>query len=462
MKFSTIALSAAAVLVSVSSRPVKRDVDPNLVPQFGVQAGVNPDGTGNCDGIDGANGKPILIPCSCPPDRDTFISDLNTNVNLGHVSTNPSVAVTFPTDNSTQSQLARIEAAIVTLQNLNGPGVGCPASSTTFSAQQQAIQNGANNDAAAPPPATTAAAPPPPATTAAAAPPATSSATASTSGGVDPNLVPQFGVQAGVNPDGTGNCDGIDGANGQPILIPCSCPPDRDTFIQDLSANVAAGKAVNNPSVAVTFPTDNSTQSQLARIEAAIVTLQNLNGPGVGCPASSTTFSAQQQAIQDGTNVAVAAPPPATTAAAPPPPATTAAATPPAASSAAASTSGGVDPSLVPQFGVQAGVNPSGTGNCDGIDGANGQPILIPCSCPPDRDTFIQDLSANVAAGKAVNNPSVAVSFPTDGSLQSQITRLQASLVTLQNLHGSGVGCPASSTTFVAQQQALQNQLNAQ
>lgn len=46
MKFTTVLLSAAAVLVAVSSRPVKRDVDPNLVPEFGVQAGVNPDGTG--------------------------------------------------------------------------------------------------------------------------------------------------------------------------------------------------------------------------------------------------------------------------------------------------------------------------------------------------------------------------------------------------------------------------------
>jgi len=295
MKFSTYALSAAAVLVSVTSRPVKRDVDPNLVPQFGVQAGVNPDGTGNCDGIDGANGKPILIPCSCPPDRNTFIADLNTNVNLGHVSTNPSVAVTFPTDDSTQSQLARIEAAIVTLQNLNGPGVGCPASSTTFVAQQQAIQNGqappANNAAA-----TTAAA-----TTAAAAPPAASSAAAS-SGGVDPSLVPQFGVQAGVNPDGTGNCDGIDNASGQPILIPCSCPPDRNSFIQELSQNVAAGKVVNNPSVGVSFPTDNSLQSQITRLQASIVTLQNLHGPGVGCPAASTTFVAQQQALQNQLN----------------------------------------------------------------------------------------------------------------------------------------------------------------
>jgi hypothetical protein len=54
---------------------------------------------------------------------------------------------------------------------------------------------------------------------------------------------------------------------------------------------------VNYPSLAVSFPLDNSVASQLARIDAAIVTLQNLNGPGQGCPAASTTFSAQQAAL---------------------------------------------------------------------------------------------------------------------------------------------------------------------
>jgi hypothetical protein len=53
---------------------------------------------------------------------------------------------------------------------------------------------------------------------------------------------------------------------------------------------VAAGHAVNNPSVAVTFPTDDSNASKAARNQASLVTLQNLNGPGVGCPAASTTL----------------------------------------------------------------------------------------------------------------------------------------------------------------------------
>ncbi|KAJ3801985.1 hypothetical protein GGU11DRAFT_753237 [Lentinula aff. detonsa] len=279
MKFTTALLAAGAAVISVSSVPIRRDVDPNLVPQFGLAADINPDGTGNCDGIDGPNGQPILIPCTCPPDRDTFIADLNANVAAGHAVNNPSIAVSFPSDNSQASQLARIDAALVTLQNLNGAGVGCPASSTTFVAQQAAIQAGSSVAVA------------PASTSVAAAPAATASAPAT--GGVDVSLVPEFGVTAGQSPDGTGNCIGINN-----IKIPCSCPPDRDTFIADLNANVAAGHATNNPSVSVSFPTSQSNADAATRIEAAIVTLQNLNGAGVGCPAASTTFSAQLAAVQ--------------------------------------------------------------------------------------------------------------------------------------------------------------------
>ena len=119
---------------------------------------------------------------------------------------------------------------------------------------------------------------------------------------------------------------------------------------------VAAGHATKNPSVAVSFPSGSDTASQLARIDAALVTLQNLNGPGQGCPASSTTFSAQQAAIlaqgsAAAATPAVAAAPPATSAS---PPA--ASASPPAATSDA----GGVNVALVPQFGVTADTNPDG------------------------------------------------------------------------------------------------------
>jgi len=281
MKFFTAtAVFFGATVSLVSAAPIehrfmKRAVDPSLVPQFGIEPGQNPTGTGDCDGVNG-----IKIPCSCPPNRDDFINSLNANVDAGHAVNNPSVPVSFPADDSKASQLTRMQAALVTLQNLSGPGVGCPAASTTFLAQQQAIQNGP--DTPAPPPTERA--------------PQNNGGgdNGGNGGGVDPNLVPQFGIEAGQNPTGTGDCDGVNG-----IKIPCTCPPDRGAFIQSLNANVAAGHAVNNPSVAVSFPTDDSKESQIARIQASLVTLQNLNGPGVGCPAASTTLLAQQSAIQN-------------------------------------------------------------------------------------------------------------------------------------------------------------------
>jgi hypothetical protein len=280
-------LSTAVIFVSAApSFPiVKRDVDPSQVPDFGLQSGLNPTGTGDCDGIKNAAGVVVKVPCSCPPPRADFIKSLNENVAAGHAVNNPSVAVSFPTGNDKNSKIARINAALVTLQNLHGPGVGCPAASTTFVAQLQAIQNGPDTPA--------------PASSAAglAAQPSSNPTPKSSSGGVDPALVPEFGHQAGLNPTGTGDCDGITNAAGQVVKVPCSCPPDRNAFIQSLNANVAAGHAVNNPSVSVTFPTGNDKASQLARINAALVTLQNLHGPGVGCPAASTTFVAQQKAI---------------------------------------------------------------------------------------------------------------------------------------------------------------------
>jgi len=117
---------------------------------------------------------------------------------------------------------------------------------------------------------------------------------------------------------------------------------------------------------------------------------------------------------------------------------------------------GGVNPDLVPQFGITPGVNPTGTGNCDGTTNAAGAVIEIPCSCPPDRNSFIQALNANVAAGHPVNNPGLgAFVFSDDPSPEFDSQRLTSSIVTLQNLFGAGVGCPAASTTFVAQLAAI-------
>ncbi|KAI9431001.1 hypothetical protein H4582DRAFT_1823246 [Lactarius indigo] len=276
---------------------------------------------------------------------------------------------------------------------------------------------------------------------------------------VNEALIPQFGFQSGVNPTGTGDCDGaVKGANGQPIKIPCACPPDRQTFVQELNKNVAAGHVINNPSVGISFPEDNSKGSQLARINAASVTLQNLNGPGKGCPVVSTTFQAQAAAINAGTP-----PPPAVKPSPSPSSSPSPAASPkPAASPAPASgaPSAAQIEAVAPPLGFTAGKNPTGSGDCDGaVNGADGKPIKVPCSCPPDQATFNQHLVGDVLAGHAVNNPSVKVSYPLDNSVQSKLSRVNTALVTLQNLFGPGKGCPAVSTTLSAQQAALQKQL---
>jgi hypothetical protein len=99
-------------------------------------------------------------------------------------------------------------------------------------------------------------------------------------------LVPEFGIQSGQNPDGTGNCDGNNG-----VLIPCQCPPDRNDFIEKVKEAAAAGSSSGVP---VQFPTDNSKASEKQRIQTAIIVLQNFNGQkGSGCPAAATTFLAR-------------------------------------------------------------------------------------------------------------------------------------------------------------------------
>ncbi|KAH8986484.1 hypothetical protein EDB92DRAFT_1801852 [Lactarius akahatsu] len=282
-------LSLLALTASVSCAPSKRDIDPSLVPPFGWSAGKNPTGTGNCDGAAlGADGLPVQVPCSCPPDRALFIQNLNLNVVAGYVVNNTAVEVSFPTDNSNESQLARLTAASVTLQNMLGVGVGCPIESTTFATQQAALLAGQATPSDSP---------------------------RTPSGSLTKNQVaaiaPPLGWQAGQNPTGapsstflpkgTGDCDGaVNNTNGLPIQVPCSCPPDQNTYIFQLTANANAGRAVNNPSVQFSYPLDDSAGSRLARLNAASITLMNLQGPGIGCPIESTTFAAQQQAILAG------------------------------------------------------------------------------------------------------------------------------------------------------------------
>lgn len=141
-----------------------------------------------------------------------------------------------------------------------------------------------------------------------------------------------------------------------------------DALSQELNKNVAAGKVLNNPSVAVTFPDDGSVASQLARLEACSVTLQNFNGTGVGCPIAATNWvNLRKNITSGGTSSGSGSTATSSTVAA------TSASTggvviesSPAGSASApaatATSTGTVDPSLVPAFGVTADTNPTGTG----------------------------------------------------------------------------------------------------
>ena len=79
MEFIYAILVFSAVVSSVSAAPtfprgsMKRDIDAALIPQFGHAAGLNPTGTGNCDGTTNSAGVVVEVPCSCPPDRNLFI-----------------------------------------------------------------------------------------------------------------------------------------------------------------------------------------------------------------------------------------------------------------------------------------------------------------------------------------------------------------------------------------------------
>ena len=137
MKFSLSIVLSAVMVSIVSAAPMsRRAVDPALVPDVGIVAGTNPDGVGNCEGVNG-----VKIPCSCPPDRSTLISKLNENLDAGRVVNNPTIPpIVFPTGQSPADESARITAVLITMQNLNGPGVGCPAAATTLLAKQRELQ----------------------------------------------------------------------------------------------------------------------------------------------------------------------------------------------------------------------------------------------------------------------------------------------------------------------------------
>jgi hypothetical protein len=212
---------------------------------------------------------------------------------------NTGVRISFPVGDSVQDKHGRITAAIITLQNLRGPGVGCPGVSTTLGIQSKNLdtcgdfQCGGGNTPAQPSSTTTPAAAPSSSSTSAAA----STETGALTRELVDQLAPQLGGVKNNNPTGTGDCDGPPQPDGRVIKVPCACPPDRGEFIDQLLANIQAGHAVRSPTVTLSFPTGNSVADKKARITASTITLQNLNGPGQGCPNVSTTLAAQSKAL---------------------------------------------------------------------------------------------------------------------------------------------------------------------
>lgn len=122
---------------------------------------------------------------------------------------------------------------------------------------------------------------------------AATSTTPTTNGTLNTALVPDFGVIANTNPNAqqAGSCDGFSVATQAVVLIPCICPPSRATFLAALERNVAAGSVEGGAGATpVRFNNDAADQSAAANRErgtALVVTLQNLDGPGKGCPGAS-------------------------------------------------------------------------------------------------------------------------------------------------------------------------------
>ncbi|KAF1964840.1 hypothetical protein BU23DRAFT_491362 [Bimuria novae-zelandiae CBS 107.79] len=131
MRSSTI-LSLPVVIISASVIPTV-SIDPSLIPDFGVTAGQDPNGSGSCAGA-----NDILIPCFCPPDREEFIEKVNLAVTSRNFLGTP---VTFDVDPLAQSekdQFNRATTCLIVLQSFNGTrGVGCPAASAPTILDQQ-------------------------------------------------------------------------------------------------------------------------------------------------------------------------------------------------------------------------------------------------------------------------------------------------------------------------------------
>ena len=105
------------------------------------------------------------------------------------------------------------------------------------------------------------------------------------------SLTPDFGVTAGQQPNGAGDCVTPVAA----AKINCNCPPPRDQYLAKLTADVQSGNSFGLPTP---FPTGSDTESQKVRFQTMLTVLQNINGAkGNGCPAISTTYKQKMDAL---------------------------------------------------------------------------------------------------------------------------------------------------------------------
>lgn len=119
-----------------------------------------------------------------------------------------------------------------------------------------------------------------------------------------------------------------------------------------------------------------------------------------------------------------------------------------------------IDPTLVPTFGIISGIpSTSQPGSCQGANDVD-----IPCQCPPNSDAFIQRLDQFTSAGNAFGIP---INFSTDVndmSVETQLDRINACIITLQNFDDTaeGEGCPAASApNFITMQTSLLQQVES-
>lgn len=76
LSLTTLALPAFSAPLEAKRQSGAPDVATitRLAPPLGFNAGLNPTGTGDCDGaVNDASGKPIKVPCACPPTPDVYI-----------------------------------------------------------------------------------------------------------------------------------------------------------------------------------------------------------------------------------------------------------------------------------------------------------------------------------------------------------------------------------------------------